>query len=117
MPSRSCKSGQIRRKAYTRKSGVRVKSSCVKDVGKRGKGKSVIKIKHRGSLKKYGYNDVAHKSVDARHRSLRKAVKAYGSTKVIRKLNAVAVLTKNTNRKLSAKFNADKKFVMRLGRK
>ncbi len=118
MPSikRKCPEGQIRRKSYVRKSGKRVKSSCIRDMGRRGKGKSIIKMKNEGSLSKFGYDKVVTKSPLSRHRSLRKAIKKYGTTSVIRKLNAVAVLTRNSNRKLSSKFNADKKWVMRIAR-
>ncbi len=93
----------------------KTKKSVIKRKPSKAK-KSIIKIKNRGSLAKFGYSDIVNKSVEARHRSLRKAIKAYGTTRVIRKLNAVAVLTKNSNRKLSGRFNADKKFVMRIAR-
>lgn len=46
-----------------------------------------IKIKHPGSLKRFGYS--LKKSAKARHRALKKAEKKYGKKKVDEKLGAL----------------------------
>ena len=54
--SKKCKSGKILRKSYTTKKGIKVKASCIKDRGKKGKGpKTLPKIKTDMSLGEYGY--------------------------------------------------------------
>ena len=49
--------------------------------------KEHIKIKHPGSLKRFGYS--LQKSAKARHRALKKAEKKYGKKKVDEKLGAL----------------------------
>ncbi len=63
----------------------------------------------KGDLSKYGYS--SDKPVDARHKSLSKAVKKYGPTTVFRKLNALYVYNKNRNPVRSGKFMKDRDFV------
>lgn len=72
---------------------------------RRGKRCNPICIEHPGSLKRYGYDP--DKSERARHMALKKAVRVYGYRKVIQKLNAVRVLTKNTNPKYSRIYKKD----------
>jgi hypothetical protein len=66
-------------------------------------------IIHKGSLKKVGYSP--KESVEHRHTALRKAVRAYGKPEVIKKLNAVATLTKNSQPENSRKYHEDATFV------
>ena len=40
--SKKCKSGKILRKSYKTKKGVKVKASCIKDQGKKGKGPKTL---------------------------------------------------------------------------
>lgn len=113
MPT-SCPRGHIRRKAYTvtrRGKQYHVKSACIKGRGKSPsrKGPRVIPKLRKGTLKKYGYS--LDQSATARHTALRKAVKAYGASKVFKKLNAVMVLQKYTSPKNAAKFRADRNWV------
>lgn len=117
-----CGPGQIVRDGYVRKAyskkGKRisktiVKPVCIKDLGKPGKGPALIGPMKHGTLGKYGYVDIVHKSADTRHKALKKAVSAYGWLSVFRKLNAVAVLTKTTNPRLSRTFHADRDWVKR----
>lgn len=64
---------------------------------------------HKGTLTQYGYasnNDEAK-----RHRALTAAVKAHGQLHVVHKLNAVAVLNKTRNKRLSSIFRADQQWV------
>lgn len=69
----------------------------------------MIKIKHKGSLTSLGYS--TKEPSTERHKALNKAVKKYGEGEVVKKLNAVAILTKNTNPKVSKTFKADIKYV------
>jgi hypothetical protein len=119
---RSCPKGKLMRKSYSRKSyfrkdGSRVKSSivkasCIKDVGSKGKGKKIIKILRKGSLRKHGY---AMKSpVQKRHDALRKAVKEYGKSSTIKKLNVISLYNKRSHPKTSLKAKKDMEFVRKL---
>jgi len=64
----------------------RSKRFKIRDVGTKGRGKKIIKIKRKGALRRLGYS--IKKSVSARKRILNKAVKRYGKAKVWRMLNA-----------------------------
>src|SRR4029078_745211 len=101
----SCKIGQVLRVAYKKKNGTKVKATCILDRGKSGKGPRLIMIKDKGALGKYGYSTGA--SLEARHRALKSAVRAYGLTSVKRKLVAVRTLNRNTAPKSSRIFGSD----------
>jgi len=107
--ARTCKTGHILRKGYTRKTGVRVAATCVKDMGAPGKGKDLIGPLKHGELSQFGYN--TSKTVRSRHIALNKAVKKYGQLSVSRKLNALAVYTKRTSPNTSKRAIADRMFV------
>ena len=119
---RSCPKGKVLRKSYSRKSysrksgsrvkGSRVKASCIKDVGSRGKGKKVFKNLRVGSLTKHGYT--VSGSRDSRRISLRKAVKEYGTSSTIKKLNVISVYNKRSHPKTSRKAKEDMEFVRTL---
>jgi len=68
-------------------------------------------------LGQFGYHDAVHMKSSARRRSLRRAVRAYGTTSVGRMLNAIAVYNKNTAPASAAVFNADRKWVRRTFKK
>ena len=119
-----CKSGEIKRvaysrKAYTRKNGRQVRSAhvastCVKDLGSKGKWTNTHKSSGIGPLKagrlsKFGYTRSKPSSV--RHEALNKAVKAYSALSVYRMLNAVYVYTKRTSPAVSALYKADRDWV------
>jgi hypothetical protein len=131
---KNCPPGMILRKGYTRKytTAVRtsgftvkkhgkayrvqptakdmfVKSSCIKNVGKPGKGPKLFGPLRKGELAKYGYSFRASES--ERHGALKKAITEYGSTGVFRKLNAVAKLTKRASPKASNVFSKDREWV------
>lgn len=119
--SSRCPSGQIlrsgyRRKSYRRSGGVRVSatrvsSHCIKDVGRVGKGPKLIGPLKKGALHRYGYDP--DNSEASRHSALDRAVRAEGLSKIVKRLNAVRVFTKNTNPRLSAKYNADMSYIER----
>ena len=69
----------------------------------------IIPPLHHGDLKRFGYT-VKNKS-STRRRSLSKAVKKYGQVSVEHKLNAVAVLSKNTSPKNSKTYRSDMRWV------
>jgi hypothetical protein len=85
----SCPRGYIKRKSFKRKSGTKVRSSCVPDTGKPGKtplSKQILpKFSGKLHLRKYGYT--TKKSATQRRNSLKKASKQVGKTRVIRHLN------------------------------
>lgn len=118
-----CKTGQIRRagysrRSYTRKNGravrsTRVSSTCIKDRGSAGKwtekqGTGIGTLK-AGRLSKYGYS--SSKPTTIRHAALNKAIKAYGALAVYRMLNAVYVYTKRTSPAVSALYKMDRNWV------
>lgn len=102
------------RKAYTKSDGTRVKASRVPstwiiDRGKPGKGPDYIGKLKKGTLTKYGYH--LKESATTRHAALDKAVKKYGKLTVFRKVNALAVLQKNTNPKYASVARSDKSYL------
>jgi hypothetical protein len=70
-----------------------------------------IPIRHNHELGKYGYEDVKHKKAPERHTALDKAVKEYGPISVERRLNALAIVTKNTHKTTSKLFERDRNYV------
>ncbi len=111
----ACPKGKILRKKYTKKSfvrkdGVRIKktivsASCIKDKGVAGKGQNLFGKIKKGTLTKFGYSTNLNK--EQRLSKLKKAVKSLGYSTVIKKLNVVRILNKNTNPVVSSKFYED----------
>lgn len=81
------------------------------DVGKPGKGPSLITIAGEGSLTKHGYS--TKKSATARRRALRKAIDEYGSLSVFRKLKAQEALRERTQPDARRVFASDAEWVRR----
>lgn len=104
--------GKIWRRGYTykTKSGTTVKVAG--HYMKKSKPKVRIKVKHPGSLDKYGYS--LGKSDLSRHRALNKAVIAYGRTKTLRKVNLLYVYNKNKHPKIAAKARKDVRWLQGL---
>ena len=73
--------------------------------------RSIIVIKNKGDLTKYGYKNVKKLSRKKRRESLDKAVTQYGRVTVMRKLGAIRALHFNKNKRLSNKFYRDLKYV------
>jgi hypothetical protein len=121
---RHCAPGKILRASYRQRRGDReiyVPASCITDRGLPGKGfkgdgKGIGPLK-KNMLGQFGYHDAVHMTAAARHRSLRRAVRAYGATSVGRMLNAIAVYNKNTAPASAARFNVDRKWVRRTFKK
>lgn len=120
---KTCPSGKVLRSGYTatrkkktfigrlfkRGTTYRVGPTCIKNRGAPGKGPAVIGPLKKGALTDKGYDST--ESADQRHAALAKAVGAYGRLSTLRKLNAVAVLNKNTSPARSKTFKADRNWV------
>jgi len=119
MPTHKCGKGKIYRESYTRKAGrsgqkTFVRGQCIRDVGAPGKGFKGgpgIGPLRKGELVKYGYSHVVALPVTKRRLALTRAVKAYGSLRVWRKLNAVQVYTRRLSPASSKVFKADMDWV------
>lgn len=115
----ACPSGKIRRMGYTAKRAgktVRVKSSCIKDRGSKGRWQTVRRMMgigplSRGDLVSLGYSHT--KGTTARHEAIDKAVSKYGRASTIRKLNAIAVYSKRTAPSRSAVYKRDMRYVQK----
>lgn len=116
-----CGPGEIlkdgyKRSSYTKKSGTTVPSTwvgptCVKSAtGSSKKGTKLFNLA-RDDLKPFGYEDVANKTVEQRHRALNRALKEYDALPLMRKLNALRVVNKNRNPSLSKKFENDANYI------
>ena len=119
MATRKCGKGKIYRKSYTRR-GTRadrksiVRGQCIRNVGVPGKGfrgGPGIGQLRSGELSKFGYDHVVSKTMAQRRDALEKAVKAYGSLGVWRKLNAVQVYTRRLSPASSKIFKEDMDWV------
>jgi len=111
---KSCPKGSISRKSYVRKGNVKVHAACVKSKSLRAKKKKpavYLPPLKPGSLKKYGYS--VHDSLKKRHTALKKAIKKYGASSTIKKLNAIRLLTKNTSPKNSKIYEKDLYYVQK----
>lgn len=112
----ACKPGTIRRKGYSfvrKGKTVRVKSSCIKDRGAKGKGKKLFTLK-KGHLSPFGYS--LKIGADSRQRALKKVLKSgkYNENELIRKINALAVLHKNTKPLYTRRAQMDMKFLRKI---
>lgn len=114
-----CSKGKILREGYYRKSrkasrssskGTWVAPSCVPSINQQ-KGKQLFVLEPE-VLKRFGYEKVAQMSRAGRHVALDKAVKSgLKPLSVLRRLNALYVLNKNSNPELAAKFREDVNYV------
>lgn len=110
-----CAKGEIVKEGFKRKSKsgkqTWVAPVCVSDKGKSGKQERLFVIEP-GRLSKYGYDEIEGKSDIARHKALNAALKSGEKPlSVSRRLNALAILTKNTNPKLSQTFKMDSEWI------
>jgi len=80
--------------------------------GRRTRRRRLIGPLKEGLLKKVGYSVTAR--VSRRRAAVKRAVKKYGKTSTIRKLNAVAVYTRRTSPVKSRTFRSDMKFVQKM---
>ena len=114
---KNCPTGYIKRASYARARAGRksiVREQCIRNVGSPGKGLRGgpgIGPLRAGELSKFGYDHVVSKTLSQRRTALEKAVKAYGSLGVWRKLNAVQVYTRRLSPASSKIFKADMDWV------
>lgn len=107
------------RKGYTRSDGTKVKKSYVpptyvppskiKDRGLPGKGPKIIDMTDERHLGKFGFS--LKNSTSERHASENAAVEANGYAWVIRRLNAIRTLLKNTEPQYTKKITADMEYL------
>lgn len=104
----SCPEGDIPKSSYVRKGlpghpPIYVPPTCMRGVSRIG-------ILRRGDLKKYGYRyDLP---LEARRKSLEKAIKHYGVLETWQKLNAIANISKTTNPVPASVFQQDAAWVL-----
>lgn len=101
----------IRRKAYVRSDGVRVKATSyrIKNVGRPGRGPKIFKLK-KGGLSRYGYS--VKSSTAMRHRALSTAIsRGVPGLTLSHRLGALATLLKRTNPRLSQKLRRNQRWV------
>ena len=107
-------------KIHPKKQTITVPASCIKNVGKPGRGPAssglgrqgpqLIGPLRKGQLRKFGYS---YKDVEpVRHAALARAIAADGRTTVFHRLNAVAKLTVSGAPSASAVFAADRNWVL-----
>lgn len=121
-----CPKGMIVRaggkvKAFTRKSGVKVKAAnrepvCIKPTGAWAPGRTpeyrkVLPKLRRGLLGQYGYKNIKSLSAAQRHAALKKGVDAEGYSVIIKRLNAVANYTTTSDPEAHRKYRNDIKWV------
>jgi hypothetical protein len=108
--AKRCEPGEIRRRGYTTRHGVRVPSTCVKDVGKKGKtppSEKVLPKPKAGKLQGWSHDLPATE----RHRILRRVAKKHGCKDAILDLNLLANYTKRTDPTTHKKARADMKWL------
>jgi hypothetical protein len=130
MPPTACPEGTIRRKGYAAVRSAtgkiyRVVPACVKDVGKPGKTPASQRIDFDVdfTLEPYGYKDIHTMNADSRHAALARAIASLEKTKnltkhsaavkVMRYVNLMFVLNKNTNITLSKTLERDRNWIGR----
>jgi hypothetical protein len=118
----SCKRGYIRRKAYTRRDGTKVKSTCIKDLGKPGRTRKRDRVLPKlkpGELSKFGY-ETKKPSKDRRRALLRASknprTKKLSAKKMLANSRRLVVLknyTKRSNPNAYKKYNADSNWLLK----
>ena len=99
---------------------INIKPRCIKNRGLPGKysdrnpGEKGIGPLNKGGLSKYGYVNVKNMKSEERHNALKKAVKDIPPLTLWRKLNAIYVYNKNTNKTTAQKFKADRNWIHRM---
>lgn len=128
MPPKPCPPGKILRSSYTAKRGnteYKVESSCIKDRGNPGKTppENIIPLNKDDGLSKYGYKNVTKTSTELRRNALKNAINGIkkekklnehdAALKVMRRLNVIMILNKNTNITMSKLIERDRNWVGR----
>jgi hypothetical protein len=101
-------------KVYPKNETLYVPASCVKDLGKPGKGVPEgqgIGPMRQGEMTRFGYS--AKKSTEERHKALRLAVMKLGALSTYRKLDAVAKLSVRVAPDASRIFTEDRDWIVK----
>jgi Family of unknown function (DUF5771) len=114
-----CPKGTIRRRGYEatrRNTTYRVKSSCIKDRGAKGRWQTVRRMLGIGPLRKgdltsLGYS--VHDDASTRHAALDKVVSRYGKVSALRKVNAIAVYSKRTAPSRARTYKTDMHYIQK----
>ena len=91
-----CKKGEILRSGYTlKKTSTKVKPTCIKDMGKSGKGPKLIVMpsKDIGILSYYGYH--MKDKYEDRIKAIKRSLKDHSKLKILRHINALRTLFKS----------------------
>jgi hypothetical protein len=114
-----CEKGYIVREGFKR-NGTWVSPTCIKAKGlskKSGKKGEKLFVLKSGTLGQFGYENIKKLSQKKRRSSLKKAIKHMKPLSVQRKLNAVAILQKNTNPKVAEILHKDIEWLKKESRK
>jgi len=109
----SCPKGKIRKKSYVTKKGTKVRSTCVKNKGVKGKtpsSKKVLPKLKEGLLEKYGYKMANSK--EKREKALSKAMEVEGELPVLRRVVVLRTYLKNEPLKFK-KLDKDVKYIQK----
>lgn len=117
--AKACPPGTIRRMGYSAvRNGktYRVKSSCIKDRGAKGRWQTIKRMMgigplSRGDLTSLGYSHT--KGTTERHQVIDRAVSKYGRAATIRKLNAIATYSKRTAPTRALVYKRDMRYVQK----
>lgn len=127
-----CPAGEISRKAYTATRAAtgatyKVARTCIKDQGKPGKTPAAKKIPlgtdSTEELGQYGYEHLTAITLETRREALKRAIKGIAAVKgisehdsaikVLRRLNVLMILNRNTNVTLSGMIERDRNWISR----
>lgn len=107
----------ITRRGYITRRGTYVPPRKIKNRGLPGKGPVLIKnpLKHHG-LREYGYFHVDNKTVSQRHGALTRAMRVgkVQPVTLIRRLGAIATLTRRTMPRLSSIYRRDQHWLSKI---
>lgn len=101
---RTCAAGKIRREAYTRRDGTRVKAACVPDKGAAGKTPASKRWARFGPGYLPGWKK--DKPISERHAALERQVRREGCVTVIRKLTQLRNVTTDPATEIRARIDA-----------
>lgn len=113
--SKKCKPGEILREGYKRKTRsskklIEVPPVCIKSQTGKPHGEQLF-VLEKDVLAKYGYVDVKSLTKTERQHCLKKALKKLKPLSLMRRLNALSVLNKDQNPKLSKIFKDDSEWI------
>jgi hypothetical protein len=107
---KECGKDKLCRKDYIKKNGIKVKRTCIKDIGGKGRGKKLFVIKDTGLLSSFGYS--LKDSKELRHKAIDKAIEAKDALGVQRHLVAIRTLSKHYKNNY-AKYDNDVKYIQK----